>query len=69
MITKKQNEANVLTAQVVSQLMCCSSRLITDDVDAVVADMLKLTHDYKKKLKKLTKPVDKCAVAKTVKKN
>ena len=53
MISKEQNEANVLTCQLVSQLMYQSSRLITEDSNEVIKEMLKLTYTYNKKLKKL----------------
>ena len=50
---KKADEANVLTAQIVSQLLYCSSRLRVEDTNKILAEIIKLTCTYNKKIKKL----------------
>ena len=50
---KKADEVSILTAQLVSQLMYCSSRLREEDTDKILSEILKLTCTYKKKLKKI----------------
>ena len=50
---KKADEISVLTAQLVSQLLYCSSRLRVEDTNKILSEILKLTCTYKKKLKKL----------------
>ena len=55
MISKKQNEVNVLTCQLVSQLMYQNSRVITEDTNKVIKEILALTCTYRKKIKNLSK--------------
>jgi len=50
---KKADEISVLTAQLVSQLMYCSSKLREEDTDKILSEILKLICAYKKKIKKL----------------
>ena len=50
---KKTDEVSILTAQLVSQLMYCSSRLREEDTDKILSEILKLICAYKKKIKKL----------------
>ena len=52
---RKDEEANVLTGQFVSQLMYCRSRLCTEDFEKVTTEMLGLLSTYQKKIRKLKK--------------
>ena len=52
---KKNHEVNVLTGQLVSQLMYQASRLKDDDFQEVTSEILKLINSYEKKVKNLKK--------------
>jgi hypothetical protein len=52
---RKDQEANVLTGQLVSQLMYCRSRLHIEDFEKVTNEMLELISRYKTKIEKMKK--------------
>lgn len=52
---RKDQEANVLTDQLVSQLMYCRSRLNIEDFEKVTNEMLELISKYKTKIEKMKK--------------
>jgi len=52
-MNKKKNDINVLTAQLVSQLMYHSSRLSEEDHSPISSDILKLIDAYAKKIEKI----------------
>ena len=52
---KDRDTVSVLTAQLVSQLMYCSSRLQEEETNKIVKEILSLTCSYRKKIKNLGK--------------
>ena len=52
-MNKKQSDTSALTAQLVSQLMYCSSRLQYEDFNQIRTEILNLTEKYNKRIKKL----------------
>ena len=57
-MNKKKNDINVLTAQLVSQLMYHSSRLSEEDHSPISSDILKLIDAYAKKIEKHETKID-----------
>ena len=51
--TKESNELNVLTAQLVSQLMYCSSRLQYEEFHKISKEMMDLISKYQTKVRKI----------------
>ena len=54
---KKEHHLMTLTAQIVAQLMYCSSRLATEDFEKVSKEMMNLVSEYQKKTQKLKQNV------------
>ena len=52
-MNKKKSDINVLTAQLVSQLIYHSSRLNEEDYPPISSDILKLIDSYVKKIEKI----------------
>jgi len=52
---KDKDTVSVLTAQLVSQLMYCSSRLQEEETNKIMKEILSLICSYRKKIKNLGK--------------
>ena len=52
---KDRDTVSVLTAQLVSQLMYCTSRLQQEETNKIVKEILSLTCSYRKKIKNIGK--------------
>ena len=50
---KKEHETNVLTGQLVSQLLYQNSILKSEDFNKITSEILNLLHLYEKKVEKL----------------
>ena len=51
--TKEADDLNVLTAQLVSQLLYCTSRLQYEDFHPIYKEMMGLISKYQERVKKL----------------